>query len=222
MAAPVRYRCPSARGAEPRPGGGGPPACGPRQAKWLQSRIPGLAGRVVALTCRRRGSVSGRGGLNRAWTPGKRAIAIALAASLVLLAAAPVEAYWRAGFWVGLGTGALLAAPFGGPYTYGAYPYAHPYAYPHPYYAPYPVYVYPPLGVSMAPPPAAPTPTTPAPPLAPPGPAAPAPSPSAGAESVTSSRCETVWIEGHYETHIGPSGQAATVWVPAGSRQLCQ
>jgi hypothetical protein len=31
-----------------------------------------------------------------------------------------------------------------------------------------------------------------------------------------------LWIDGHYETYIGPSGPALTVWVPGDSRQLCR
>lgn len=135
---------------------------------------------------------------------------VVLVILLVLAPAAPAVAYWRGGFWIGLGTGMLLTAPF----WYGAppvYSYAPPAPYPYPYAYPYPYpYAYP------TPPPAA-TPTTPTPsPLSP---------PAAGAESPGASaarRCETVTVEGHYETYVTAAGQASTVWVPAGPREICQ
>ncbi|MGH7267070.1 MAG: hypothetical protein ACREMB_19795, partial [Candidatus Rokuibacteriota bacterium] len=34
--------------------------------------------------------------------------------------------------------------------------------------------------------------------------------------------CETVTVEGHYETRVMPSGQRVTTWVPAEARQICQ
>jgi hypothetical protein len=165
--------------------------------------------------------------MNRGWTVATRALAMGLAALLVLLVAGPVEAYWRGGFWIGLGTGALLTAPFWWPYAYGypAYPSPYPYYYPYspyPYYLAYPGYAYPAPPAGSVPPPASPaTPTVPTPsPLTPSPPAAPAP--SGEASGGAPSKCETVWVEGHYETHVGPGGQAVTVWVPGGSRQVCQ
>jgi hypothetical protein len=146
-----------------------------------------------------------------------RAVAIGLVVLLVGVAAAPVEASWRVGFWVGLGF------PYGWPYGHAPYPYPYyaPYYYPHypyyayPYAAPYPVYVYPPPAASVPPAAAPATPTTPTPsPLT--------PSPPAAGEGATAQKCETVWVEGHYETHVGPGGQASTVWVPGASRQICQ
>jgi hypothetical protein len=169
-------------------------------------------------------------------------MAVGMAALLLALAAAPVEAHWHAGFWVGLGTGALLTAPlwwapYGYPYAapyphgypyaspypypYAAYPYAYPYGYP--YYEPPPAQaVPPPAGVA---PPAAPhpTPTTPTPsPLTPSPPSGAAPAPPAAGEGGIARQCETVWVDGHYETHSRPGGQITTVWVPAASRQICR
>jgi hypothetical protein len=157
--------------------------------------------------------------MKRGWaTMGKRALAIGLGVLLVVAAATPVEAYWRAGFWVGLGAGALLTAPFWSPYGY--YPYPYPYYSPYyppsyPYYAPYPVYAYPAPSTGAVPPAATPTtPTTPTPSLL-------TPPPTAG-EGAVARKCETVWVEGHYETHVGPSGQGSTVWIPGVSQQICQ
>jgi hypothetical protein len=165
--------------------------------------------------------------VKRAWVLGKRALALGLAVLLVLLVAAPVEAHWWGGFWLGLGTGALLTAPLWWPCpaypTYALYPYYYPYA-PYPYYPPYPSYAYPAPPVGAVPSPASPTTRTAltTSPLTEVPPAAPAPASSAETPSGTPLKCETVWVEGHYETHVGPSGQAATVRVPGGSRQLCQ
>ena len=138
---------------------------------------------------------------------------VVLVVLLVLAPAAPAVAYWRGGFWLGLGTGMLLTAPFW--YAPPLYSYAPPapYAYPYPY--PY-AYAYPYSYAYPTPPPAA-TPTTPTPsPLSPPAAESEGPGPSAGR------RCETVTVEGHYETHVTAAGQASTVWVPAGPREICQ
>jgi hypothetical protein len=137
---------------------------------------------------------------------------VVLVIALVLVPAAPAFAYWRGGFWIGLGTGMLLTAPFwyGPPSVYYYPPY--PYAYPYPYASPYPAYAPPPAAPAYAPPPATPTTPTPSPLAAPPG----APGPSA------QPRCETVTVEGHYETYVTAGGQASTVWVPAGPREICQ
>jgi hypothetical protein len=151
---------------------------------------------------------------------------LVLVALLVLAPAAPASAYWRGSFWVGLGTGLLVTAPFWyGPSSVYYYPSPYPYS-PYPYSSPYPVYAYPP---ASSPPPAyappAYTPPAYVPPSSPttptPSPLSPAP-PAEGAPSASAQNCETVWIEGHYEVHVSASGQATTVWVPGASRQICQ
>jgi hypothetical protein len=50
-------------------------------------------------------------------------------------------------------------------------------------------------------------------------PAAPRP-PAAAAPSPQS--CQTVWVEGYYETRVLPGGQHETAWVPAHSREICR
>ena len=151
---------------------------------------------------------------------------LVLVALLVLAPAAPASAYWRGSFWVGLGTGLLVTAPFWyGPSSVYYYPSPYPYS-PYPYSYPYPVYVYPPA--SSTPPAYAPpayTPPASMPPSSPttptPSPLSPAP-PAEGTPSASAQNCETVWIEGHYEVHVSASGQATTVWVPGAARQICQ
>jgi hypothetical protein len=76
------------------------------------------------------------------------------------------------------------------------------------------------------PPPYGPPPFPP-PPVGPPVPAPsgapPVPTPgAAGAPQGSAQRCETVTIEGHYETLIRPGGQQETVWVPTRSEQVCR
>lgn len=156
--------------------------------------------------------------------------------ALIVLPAGPALAHWHGGFWIGLGAGAFLTAPFWGwPYPYRAYA-------PEPIYvpAPAPVYVYPPASYpAYAPPPPVaypvytpppPSLTTPTPsplsppPSAPPGetPGSGPPSPPGGPPQASSQQCRTVWIEGHWEIHVLPDGQRSTVWIPGGSRQICQ
>jgi len=73
---------------------------------------------------------------------------------------------------------------------------------------PAPAFGAPPPGAAPAPPPAGPRP---------------APVPSAQAPPPGSARnCQTVTVEGHYETRVAPSGQRATVWVPSYTQQMCQ
>lgn len=165
-----------------------------------------------------------------------RIVAIVLAAVLVVLAAVPAEAHWHGGFWFGLGTGALLTAPFWWPYGYRAPyyypyapyydPYASPYASPYyyPSYQPYPVYVPPAPSAGSAPAAGMPaSPTTPTPsPLTPSSPGTGAAPPPATGEGTAGQQCATVWVEGHYETHIRADGQATTVWIPAVSQQICR
>jgi hypothetical protein len=85
-----------------------------------------------------------------------------------------------------------------------------PYAYPAPVpVAPAPPYV-PPSARGPVPPPSG-GPATP-PPAG--GAAAPAPEPG--------KNCQTVTVEGHYETRVPPGGQRETVWIPTYTQQLCQ
>jgi hypothetical protein len=152
--------------------------------------------------------------MSRGWaTMGTRAVAIGLALLLVVVAAAPVEAQWRAGFWLGLGAGTLLTAPFWGPYGYSS-PYYSPYyppyysPYSYPSYQPYPIYGYPPAATPATPMTPTPSPLTPPPPTA--------------GEGAIARKCGTVWVEGHYETHVGPTGQASLMWLPGVSRPICE
>lgn len=167
---------------------------------------------------------------------------IALVAFVVLLLvpllAVPAEAdRWRhgrgggwhhgghrghGGFWIGVGVGALVTAPW------WYYPtYSYPVYYPYPVYYGYPAYA--PTYTTApeyTPPPATMTPT--------PQPLSPAPQggtegapPQSGGQAAppppqTSQNCQTVWVEGHYETRVMPNGQRVTVWVPAHSQQICQ
>lgn len=68
----------------------------------------------------------------------------------------------------------------------------------------------------LPPPPAAP-PTATAPMAPPPGPGAPSPS---GPGAAT--RCETVRVEGHWETHVRPGRPPERVWAPAQDLQVCR
>jgi hypothetical protein len=34
--------------------------------------------------------------------------------------------------------------------------------------------------------------------------------------------CQTVWVEGHYQTRVMQDGQRVTAWVPAHTQQFCQ
>ena len=71
--------------------------------------------------------------------------------------------------------------------------------------SPYPVYVPPP-------------PQAVPPPAGPPG----APAPGPGAPSAGAGRCETVLVEGHWETYVRPGGQQERAWVPARNVQECR
>jgi len=162
-------------------------------------------------------------------------VGIVLLVGLVLIPmfALPAEAYRRhyggqygrhhGGFFFGLGVGALLTAPFW--YRpYYAYPVYTP-VYTYPTYA-YPAYAYPPYAYptyttpAYTPPATAPSYTTPTPePLSPPQ--------SGGAEAMpapqsSSQSCQTVLVEGHYETRVLQSGQRVTAWVPTHNQQVCQ
>jgi hypothetical protein len=122
---------------------------------------------------------------------------------------------WSAGgFFLGLGVGTLLTAPWWYPPAY-AYP-AYPPAYTYPVYSypasPYPVYT-PPAYTYAYPTYGPPSATTPTPePLSPPPPV-----PPTSAQS-----CQTVTVEGHYETRVLANGQRVTAWIPAYTQQICQ
>jgi hypothetical protein len=150
------------------------------------------------------------------------------------------------GFALGLGIGALAAAPLWYPrvYAYPAYPYpvySYPaYAYPaysYPAYA-YPVYSYPAYSYSY---PAYSYPAYPAPTYASPtspgatrqpsqstnltvsSPAANPPTVQTSAPaSAGSQSCYTVTVDGHNETRTLANGQSVTAWVPTYSQQVCQ
>ncbi len=133
------------------------------------------------------------------------------------------------GFVFGFGLGALLTVPFWyrPAYVYPAYTPVYTPVYTYPVYAPtYPTApAYAPATV-LAP---TPQPLAPAPPtgaeLAPPPAMTPgSATPPASSESPQSAiqACETVWVEGHYETRVMPNGQRYTTWVPTHSQQRCR
>jgi hypothetical protein len=134
--------------------------------------------------------------------------------------------YGWGGFALGLGIGALATSPYWyrPAYAYPAYPYAYP-VYPYPAY-PYPAYSYPtysPPVYASPPNPGAGGQADPStglsygnPPTNPPQPSAQGSAPSGG------QNCETVTVQGHYETRTLQNGQRATVWIPAYSQQICQ
>ena len=74
-----------------------------------------------------------------------------------------------------------------------------------PGYAPPPPYVPPPAAGPPVPPP--PTPST-------------GTRPPAGA--ATGRNCETVTVEGHWETLVRPGGQTERLWAPAHAIQVCR
>jgi hypothetical protein len=74
--------------------------------------------------------------------------------------------------------------------------------YPYPYGAPLPA--------APPPPPRAATPPPPA------GGGAPAAPPAAA------SNCQTVTVEGYNRTHITPSGERVTIWIPAHTERVCE
>ncbi len=142
---------------------------------------------------------------------------------------------WGAGgFFLGLGVGTLLTAPFW-------YRPAYVYPYPYPAYA-YPTYDYPAYAPAYAAPPyAAPAYSPPPAYMPPPGYTPPssttptpqplAPAPQGGAEAAPPPsetpqasvlNCQNVWVEGHYETRVMPNGQRVTSWFPAHTQQICQ
>ncbi len=130
------------------------------------------------------------------------------------------------GFALGLGIGTLATAPYWYPpaYAYPAYPYAYP-TYPYPAYS-YPAYSYPAYSPPAYTPPPDPgtggqvNPSTSlsygSPPAGPPQP------PAQGSAPTGGQNCETVTVQGHYETRTVQNGQRATVWIPAYSQQICQ
>jgi len=106
-----------------------------------------------------------------------------------------VKRWWTASLLLG-----LVATGLSGCYV------VSPYAYPPPPY-PAPAYVAPPpRGSSPAPPPA-PSGQSPAPPGGPTG---------------AVKGCQTVTVEGHYETRTRQGGQPETLWVPTHQEQICQ
>jgi hypothetical protein len=46
---------------------------------------------------------------------------------------------------------------------------------------------------------------------------APPPGPQGSAQN-----CQTVWVEGHYQTRVMSDGRRFTAWIPARSEQFCQ
>jgi hypothetical protein len=104
---------------------------------------------------------------------------------------------------LGLGALGLSGCYVVSPYAYPAYAPA----YPPPSYAPPP------------PPPRGALPPTPPPATgAPPGQAPAAPP---GASQGSAKDCQTVTVEGHYETRVRPGGQRETLWVPTHAEQVC-
>ncbi len=145
------------------------------------------------------------------------------------------------GFFLGLGIGTLLTAPFWYPpayaypaYTYPAYSYpvySYPaYSYPAYSYPAYSTYTYSTYAPVYTPPTAGTTPTPE--PVSPsyPGSAEAVPAPPSGAPpqgvpqppQTSMQNCQNVWVEGHYETRVMPNGQRVTSWIPAYSQQVCQ
>jgi hypothetical protein len=107
---------------------------------------------------------------------------------------------WTALLLLGLGAGGLSGCYVVSPYAYPAYA-----PYPPPVYAP------PPRGSS---PPASP-------PSSPGGTSGQAPA-APGGPSGAAKGCQTVTVEGHYETRVRQGGQSETLWVPAHQEQVCQ
>jgi hypothetical protein len=104
---------------------------------------------------------------------------------------------------------------------YGCYvvsPYAYP-AYAPTYPPPYrpPTYVPPSPGASVPPRPGGPAAGPP------PSSATPSSEPGAsGSSQGPVKNCQTVTVEGHYETHVRQSGQQETIWIPTRAEQICQ
>ncbi len=113
----------------------------------------------------------------------------------------------------------LAAAGLSGCYVVS--PYAYP-AYAPPYPAPSPPPYRPPY---VPPSPAAPVPPRPGGPATgpPPSSATPSSAPGASGSSQESAKnCQTVTVEGHYETHVRQNGQQETIWIPTRAEQVCQ
>lgn len=91
-------------------------------------------------------------------------------------------------------------------------------AYTYPGYAP----AYPPRPAYL--PPSSPGPRPGGPEVAPPpSGASPSPAPAVpGGTPGTARNCQTVTVEGHYETHVSPNGQRETAWVPTHEQRVCQ
>ena len=106
----------------------------------------------------------------------------------------------------------LAAAALSGCYVVS--PYAYPAAYPSPYPTPYM-----PPSSGGPPPPRPGDPTTGPPPSS----ATPRSAPgAAGAPQGPAQNCQTVTVEGHYETHSKQSGQRETIWIATRTEQICQ
>jgi hypothetical protein len=107
----------------------------------------------------------------------------------------------------GLSAGALGGCYVVSPYGYPAYvP-----AYPPPRYP--------------SPPPAGPPPPPASGATTAPSTGTPAPGAAAGPSDVPAGAkgsCETITVEGHWETHVRPGGQQERIWVPTGTIQVCR
>ena len=113
----------------------------------------------------------------------------------------------------GLATG-LSGCYVVSPYAYPAYVPTYPPPYPPPYRPPY-----------VPPSPGAPVPPRPGGPATGPPPASATPSSAPGATGTPpgpAKNCQTVTVEGHYETHVRQSGQQETIWIPTRAEQICQ
>ena len=102
----------------------------------------------------------------------------------------------------------LAAAALSGCYVVS--PYAYPAAYPSPY---------------MPPSSGGPAPPRPGDPATGPPPSSAAPRSTPGAAGTSqgpAQNCQTVTVEGHYETHSKQSGQRETIWIPTRTEQICQ
>jgi hypothetical protein len=85
-----------------------------------------------------------------------------------------------------------------------------------------PPYAGPAYGPSYQPPPGGPPPP-PGPPAGPPRPGGyPAPPPPPGGGPGSAQTCQTITVEGHWETRVSQTGQRASAWVPTHQRQVCQ
>jgi hypothetical protein len=113
----------------------------------------------------------------------------------------------------------LDAVGLAGCYVVSPYPPYPPYPYPAyiPGYQPPSTYVPPSSGAPRAPGQAGAT-------------AAPAPSGTSatqapgvqGAPQGSARNCQTVTVEGHFETRVAQSGARETIWIPTHDQQMCQ